>query len=315
MPQNGGAYRGRIFTLTETGFLFVQTEMSNQIVSSFHPGDVSFLDRGSDTSVLVHLHGATVLSWRCKGQEVLFVSDNAVFDNKKAIRGGIPIVFPNFGTWKHGPQHGFARIKRWRVEVPPTKDHKGNVIAAFSLEDDAETRSMWNFKFKLVYTLELQESSLVQNLCVHNLDKSSFDFTCLLHTYFRTPDVEKMRIMGLQNLTYCDKLKDSAEFKEDRSEIQVCENIDRVYTSSPSEIRVTHVGDGSCDAVLKIFDFPDVVAWNPWVEKSQAMSDFGDDEYHVMLCVEAGCVSKRVVLPPGQSFESSQTLILINSPR
>jgi hypothetical protein len=27
--------------------------------------------------------------------------------------------------------------------------------------------------------------------------------------------------------------------------------------------------------------FPDYVVWNPWVAKSQAMADFGDDEYKV----------------------------------
>lgn len=40
--------------------------------------------------------GATILSWKCKGREMLFVSKKAVFDNKKAIRGGIPLVFRKF---------------------------------------------------------------------------------------------------------------------------------------------------------------------------------------------------------------------------
>ena len=38
-------------------------------------------------------------------------------DGSKAIRGGIPVVFPNFGPWKLGPQHGFARISQWTVEL------------------------------------------------------------------------------------------------------------------------------------------------------------------------------------------------------
>ena len=39
----------------------------------------------------------------------------AKLDGSKAIRGGIPVVFPNFGPWKLGPQHGFARISTWDV--------------------------------------------------------------------------------------------------------------------------------------------------------------------------------------------------------
>jgi glucose-6-phosphate 1-epimerase len=45
-------------------------------------------------------------------QEQLFVSKKSVFDGKKAIRGGIPFVFPIFGASNVLPQHGFARISR-----------------------------------------------------------------------------------------------------------------------------------------------------------------------------------------------------------
>ena len=42
----------------------------------------------------------------------LFVSKRSVFDGKKAIRGGVPFVFPIFGPSSVMPQHGFARISR-----------------------------------------------------------------------------------------------------------------------------------------------------------------------------------------------------------
>ena len=46
-------------------------------------------------SVEVHLHGATVISWKSNdGQENLWLSEKAVLDGSKAIRGGIPVVFP-----------------------------------------------------------------------------------------------------------------------------------------------------------------------------------------------------------------------------
>ena len=35
----------------------------------------------------------------------------------KAIRGGVPVCFPQFGPWEFGPQHGFARDSaKWKVE-------------------------------------------------------------------------------------------------------------------------------------------------------------------------------------------------------
>lgn len=46
-------------------------------------------------SVSVHLYGATVTSWKlASGAEQLFVSSKAILDGSKAIRGGIPVVFP-----------------------------------------------------------------------------------------------------------------------------------------------------------------------------------------------------------------------------
>lgn len=46
-------------------------------------------------SVIVHLYGATVTSWKlANGEEQLFLSEKAHLDGSKPIRGGIPVVFP-----------------------------------------------------------------------------------------------------------------------------------------------------------------------------------------------------------------------------
>lgn len=51
------------------------------------------LPTGETVSVL--LHGATVLSWKdAAGDEKLWLSDAAKLDGSKAVRGGIPLVFP-----------------------------------------------------------------------------------------------------------------------------------------------------------------------------------------------------------------------------
>lgn len=53
------------------------------------------------------------------------------------------------------------------------------------------------------------------------------------------------------------------------------------------------------------------VVWNPWEQKAKEMADFDDDGWQHMLCVEAGKVSSRVVLPPGDQFECSQTFKVV----
>jgi len=50
------------------------------------------------------------------------------------------------------------------------------------------------------------------------------------------------------------------------------------------------------------------VLWNPWAEKAASMSDFADDGYKHMVCVEPGFVANRKVLQPNEVFSCSQTL-------
>jgi glucose-6-phosphate 1-epimerase len=42
------------------------------------------------------------------------------------------------------------------------------------------------------------------------------------------------------------------------------------------------------------------VVWNPWIEKSKRMPDFGDEEYPQMVCVEAGHVARNQSTPPSE---------------
>ncbi|XP_050476095.1 uncharacterized protein LOC126866499 isoform X3 [Bombus huntii] len=269
---------------------------------------VVVLDRGNNTTCTINLHGATVVSWRVNNQEQLFVSKQAVFDGKKAIRGGIPFVFPQFGAWTFGPPHGFARIVRWNVEKPPERLPSGDVEAIFSIMDSEFTRSMWNYPFKLTYRLILREKELHFNIGVYNPSKDhTFSFNLLLHTYFKVPDVRRCQITGLHGCTFIDKTRDNQIFQEGRDVVTVCEWTDRIYQNTQPEHIITNVVSGRKMRVQK-YNFPDTVVWNPWQEKARDIPDFGDDEFPNMICVESGHVSSPVILLPGTAFEASQIL-------
>ena len=68
----------------------------------------------SSAHITVYYYGATITSWSVDSKEKLFLSQKAVLDGTKAIRGGIPLVFPQFGPGKL-PQHGFARVSKYIV--------------------------------------------------------------------------------------------------------------------------------------------------------------------------------------------------------
>lgn len=152
----------------------------------------------SGDSVTVYLYGATVTSWKTSnGAEQLFLSSAAVLDGSKAIRGGIPLVFPVFGpppkTHATGqlPQHGFARNSYWEFLGKSSSESLGlkaddSVKLDFGLSSsmlDEASRKKWPYEFGLVYSVTLGKGKLECQLHVQNKGDQSFEFQCLFHTY------------------------------------------------------------------------------------------------------------------------------------
>lgn len=85
-------------------------------------------------SVDIYLFGGTLTSWKNnEGRENIFVSSIAQFNGIKAIRGGIPIVFPQFGQpLKSMAQHGFARNSLWSVQSQTFDDTSATTVLCLS---------------------------------------------------------------------------------------------------------------------------------------------------------------------------------------
>ena len=77
----------------------------------------------------VYLHGAHVTHYQPRGQRpVLFMSGSSHFAPGKAIRGGVPLVFPWFGPNAKDPKapaHGFARTQPWDLHDVKRRDGRG----------------------------------------------------------------------------------------------------------------------------------------------------------------------------------------------
>eukprot|EP00911_Craspedida_sp_UC1_P000959 UC1_evm1s716 len=278
---------------------------------------------GSSAQAVVNLHGATVTSWCVGKEELLFVSKKAIYNGVKAIRGGIPIVFPCFGPWAHGPQHGFARITPWSV-VPAESGTtpEGYAYVTFQLRDGEATSAWVDARFKALYTVTLEPHCLSTHLEITNTGQKTFDFTALLHTYLRVPDVEKVRISGLKGCVFADKVAGTDGTVETRPAVRIEGNVDRVYAGATSDHVVSNVSSTrarsrfdhstahtSVDVRICKSALPDTVVWNPGTEKAKAMADMGDEEYQKFVCVEAGAVVKPVVLASGESWQGGQRLV------
>ncbi|WEW59516.1 D-hexose-6-phosphate mutarotase [Emydomyces testavorans] len=277
----------------------------------------------SGESVVVHLFGATVTSWKlASGRELLFLSDKAHLDGSKPIRGGIPLVFPVFGPppKNHAtsglPQHGFVRNSFWEFLGKSTSESEGgaSVKLDFGLSHSMLTdkfKNDWPYEFGLVYSVTLSKRSLETSLQVQNKGSKPFEFQTLLHSYFRVEDISKTRVQNLQSKTYVDKLRNAQTFTESSSAIAVEGEVDRVYQSLDPSVPIIVASEPDNKPIVSITreSLNDIVVWNPWIEKAKGMADFApDDAYKNMICIEAGSVVGWQTLEPGDTWEGGQTV-------
>jgi glucose-6-phosphate 1-epimerase len=269
---------------------------------------ISVTHSKSGTTAKVHPFGATVVSFVPSGKhEVLFLSNIAKMDGTKAIRGGIPLVFPQFGRPDSSmPQHGFLRTNLWTVVggEPYDTEEAAGLTLTLPLKQAVHSRGgKWSldetaFDCVVFFHVQVTASSLVTTLTIDNTGSNPFDFQTLQHTYLKVEnalDPKKCNVTGLQRYECEDKITDETYNLGPEPVIIDC-NVDRIYTNKEKknlgvkvqtgaetsvQVEATGTVDGQPIAISG-------VVWNPHEEKAKEMSDFGDEQYKEMICVEPG---------------------------
>lgn len=259
----------------------------------------------SGAEAQIYLNGAHITSWKHPDfGELLFLSRDAEFKSGRSIRGGVPIIFPQFGSGEL-PAHGFARSKEWSFLSSETT-RSGGVKAVFSLEDSAETRKIWPYRFKADLEVTLGEA-LETNLIVTNKDDKPFSFQEALHTYFKISDIHKVHVQGLKGLSYIDKLNNFSLTPENNERLTFNGALDRIYLSSP---QVVELHDPGLRRKIKVEkeNMADSVLWNPWQEGNQTMKDLHANSYLEMICIESGNIDPKIELQPAITHVARQVL-------
>jgi len=250
----------------------------------------------------IYLHGAHVTHFqRHDEQPILFLSREAVFAPDKPIRGGVPVILPWFGSREGKPAHGFVRTLKWDLlEAGISGDDMVRLRFRLPATPDSPEAAEWprfvaEFEVLVGYTLEME-------LKVTNVDATrDLPLEACLHTYFTVSDITKTEVTGLRGVKYLDAL-DAFKIKtEAEAAIKFAGEVDRVYFNSPETVEIVDHGLGRIITVDKT-DSLSTVVWNPWIEKSKRLTDYGDDEYLRMVCVESGNVKQnQTLLKPGQA--------------
>ncbi|KAL5708893.1 glucose-6-phosphate 1-epimerase [Ranunculus cassubicifolius] len=266
----------------------------------------------------VSLHGGQIVSWRNdRGEELLFTSNKAIFKFPKAMRGGIPICFPQFGNSGCLEQHGFARNKLWTIDGDPpplhASDSNGKSFVDLLLKPSEEDIKCWphSFEFRLRVSLAASgELSMISR--IRNINGKPFSFSFAYHTYLSVSDISEVRIEGLETLDYLDNLCQRERFTEQGDAITFESEVDRVYLTSPKVIAVLD-HEKKRTFVIKKEGLPDVVVWNPWEKKCKSMVDIGDEEYKQMLCVDGAAIGRPIALKPGEEWTGRLELSVVPS--
>jgi len=257
------------------------------------------------------LHGAHLLSWKPAGaSEQLYLSPNSEFVLGKAIRGGVPVCFPQFA--ERGPllKHGFARTLPWEL----VSQEKGNddALAVLRLRDSEATRSLWPHAFELELSVRVGGNSLDIELACENVGDAPLQFTAALHTYLRVADLDAVSVEGLSGLRYFDSIKQTEALQ--RMDLLLTGekgvlDLDRIYFGVKE--RPLLVTEERRQVVIKSQGFDDAVIWNPGPERCAKLADMPAEGWTEMLCVEAACIGRPIELQSGESWVGRQSLSLL----
>lgn len=253
----------------------------------------------------VYLYGSTITAWKTpKGRDLLYLSPKADFSGEKPIRGGIPLVFPQFGGGPL-PSHGFIRINQWLPKKSAALP-SGEVELVLGLSDSEKTRSLWPYAFEVELIMRLS-SKLVTTFRVTNKDKKEFAFQNALHTYFAINDLSKVEVTPLKGLTFLDSTKNREANTETREKVVFSSETDRVYVKAPNTLTIR---DYSLPLTISItkHNMQDAVVWNPWIDRCKAIPDFAPDSFQKFVCVESGNVAETITVKPGQTWECRQEI-------
>lgn len=265
--------------------------------------------RNDAATAKIALQGAHLYEYnRCGEPPLLWVSTSARFEKGRAIRGGIPLCWPWFGTdaeHPERPQHGFARTAMWKLEGIEGPNGTQSVVT-LSLEHTQVEQPWFPYRFRLTMRISIGET-LTLSLTTENRDEQSFEITEALHSYFNVGSITAVSITGLEKVTYADAL-DGFTHRSAAEPIVINREVDRVYLDT-DDTAIVQDGRFGRNIVISKAGSRSTVVWNPWIDKAARMADFDDDGYKTMVCIEtANALTNVVTVAPGASHTMTQTV-------
>lgn len=271
---------------------------NSHLIFKMGKGDIPVVEIKNElASAVISLQGAHVLSWVPEQKnDVIWLSEDAVFAKGKSVRGGIPVCWPWFGAHESNsnyPAHGFARTVFWDV-IAVKQLESAETQITFKLDTkklEEKYQNMWPYATVAEYIITIG-SKLNLELITFNNSDNEITLGQALHTYFNINDVRNTRLTGLDGKDYLDKTT-GFNRKTQSGVVTIDSEIDRVYLNTADTLELD---DTKRKIIISKQDSFSTVVWNPWEEVANKMGDLGKNGYLKMLCVESANAADDTVL-------------------
>ncbi|MFC3608009.1 D-hexose-6-phosphate mutarotase [Stutzerimonas tarimensis] len=264
-----------------------------------------------DAELLVAEQGAQLLSYGRRGEKpLIWLSEEAAFQAGQSLRGGVPLCWPWFGDLSRNPAavrdlhpdpaqapfHGLVRNLPWQLEEIRSED--GAATLEF-LTRPAEGLEGWPPGLLPRLSLRL-DGRLSLTLSSHNAGSRSLALSQALHSYLPVGDIARASIPALDGCRYLDTLDDWAERRQ-QGPVTFTGETDRIYLDTPALLEL-HDHAWGRRICLEARGSRSAIVWNPWIDKARRLSQFADDAWQGMLCIEtANVMDDAVELAPGET--------------
>lgn len=290
-------------------------------ILAFHESDNGTVRADITTatcSAQIYMQGAHLTQWQPSGHKpVVFLSSSSSFAPGKAIRGGVPLIFPWFGARKanstlypNSPAHGFARTSNdWRLtEASLSGD---DLLMSFELTENEVSKSFGYADFKLTYKVAVGQE-LELELIVENNSGETMEIEEAFHTYIEVSDAEHVSLSGLHKTDYLDKTDNMKRKTQSETVLNLAGETDRPYLNTESKIEVDDKNWQRRVTIDKL-NSQSTVIWNPWKDLAAKMSDLEVDGWKRFVCVETANIGDNVITLPAGRHHAMHARVFVSA--
>jgi glucose-6-phosphate 1-epimerase len=234
------------------------------------------------------------------GHELLYLSPLVDLYPDNPIRGGIPLMFPQFGDSGPLRKHGFVRDLQWKL-VAETQDADSKNLS-YVLDVKATDFPEWPFGASLQLNARLSVQTLSIGLSVRNTGEHAFPFTGGFHPYFAISSRKDILLNGLEGLAFKDSFPG-----ENACELNADGLVERQYIGD-AEIQFFN---GSNWLKITASGFDSWMVWNPGSAGAMKISDLPDEDWDRFICIEPIVLTEPISLNPGQEHKGELIVELI----